>query len=257
MTEKDIAQPQLPLDGVGPRLKLAREAAGLSRAEIAQRTRISERVIALMEAGDYSALPSRTYAIGFTRSYARALGLEPDGYVAALRSELGMQTAAEQNPLNAYEPGDPARVPSARFAWAAALLALVLIAAGLVFWRNYYDPAMTLPSILPTESPSAVAATAPAIPASAPLASDVPVGALPPEATFTPAGAISPAPAALDPFGQPRGGRLNADPRSRRTASPAIGPATASPTATSTPAPAAPEATPAAAGGAPPSTIAN
>ena len=148
MTKQDIDQPQLPLLGVGPRLKAAREAAGLSRTEIAQKTRISERVIALIEAGDFSGLPSRTYATGFTRSYARALGLDADSYVAALRQELlGVQSPSGQNSLTDFEPGDPARVPSARFAWVAALLALVLIAAGLVFWRNYYVPAMTLPSM--------------------------------------------------------------------------------------------------------------
>ncbi|MEO5597097.1 MAG: helix-turn-helix transcriptional regulator [Novosphingobium sp.] len=232
MTDKEIEQPQLPLVGVGPRLKIAREAAGVSRAEIAQKTRISERVIALMELGDYSALPSRTYATGFTRSYARALGLDPDGFVTELRKELGIQSLADQNALNDYDAGDPARVPSARFAWIAALLALVLIAAGLVFWRNYYVPAMTLPSILPTESPSAL--PAPPAPVAAPV---VPVGgqvgALPPEATLTPAAASTAG--AVDLFGQPRGAGTSPDPRPRRSVSPQR-PATASPAPGSTPA---------------------
>jgi cytoskeletal protein RodZ len=196
-------------------------------------------VIALIEAGDFSGLPSRTYATGFTRSYARALGLDADSYVAALRQELlGVQSPSGQNSLTDFEPGDPARVPSARFAWVAALLALVLIAAGLVFWRNYYVPAMTLPSILPTETPSA---------APVPVAPAAPAVPLPPEATFTPpstpasVGAV-PSTAALDPFGLPRGTGLNAgsgsDQRALRSAG-AQRPVAPGPSATSTPTPAA------------------
>ncbi len=154
MSERDDEQPQLPLVGAGPRLKAAREAAELSRADIAAKTRISERLIVLMEAGEFAKLPSRTYATGFTRTYARIVGLDAEELVDAVRRELGMTRPLEVNAAPSYEPGDPARVPSARFAWLLALFALGILVAGLFFWRNYYAPAWTLPSILPTESPA-------------------------------------------------------------------------------------------------------
>lgn len=150
----DNDQPQLPLAGAGARLLAAREAAGMSRADIAQKTRISERLIAKMEEGDFAGLPSRTYAIGFTRSYARTVGLDENEMVEAVRREMGLSAPIEAITESDYEPGDPARVPSARFAWWLAFGALLLIAAGLFFWRSYYTPAMTLPSILPEEIPS-------------------------------------------------------------------------------------------------------
>ncbi len=155
MPEDDEDQPQLPLIGVGPQLKDAREKAGISRAEIAAKTRISERVIAQMEAGNFAALPSRTYAIGFTRTYARAVGLDDNGIIETLRRELGysppVDTAGESS---SYEPGDPARVPSARIAWWVALATLLLAAGGLYVWRNYYAPSVSLPSILPEDVPT-------------------------------------------------------------------------------------------------------
>ena len=58
----DEASAELPLDGAGGRLRRAREAQGLSRADIAQRTRIPERHLAAIEQGDFAALPARTYA---------------------------------------------------------------------------------------------------------------------------------------------------------------------------------------------------
>ena len=150
----DNDQPQLPLAGAGARLLAAREAAGMTRADIAQKTRISERLIAKMEDGDFAGLPSRTYAIGFTRSYARAVGLDENDMVEAVRRDMGLSAPIQAQTESDYDPGDPARVPSARFAWWLAFAALLLIAGGLFFWRNYYAPAISLPSILPEETPS-------------------------------------------------------------------------------------------------------
>jgi len=154
MSEQEYEQTELPLAGAGPRLRAAREAAGLTRAEIASRTRIAERMIAQMEAGDFAALPARTYAVGFARTYAKAVGLDQAEIAAEVRRELGMADAAEAHGTPALEPGDPARIPSARFAWILGLIALVALVAGLWFWRNYASPAIDLPSILPEDQPT-------------------------------------------------------------------------------------------------------
>jgi len=148
-------QPQLPLAGPGARLKAAREEAGISRAGIAEKTRISERMIIGIAAGDFAGLPAKTYATGFTRSYARAVGLDENEMVEAVRRELGLAAPIENEFASTYEPGDPARVPTSRFASLLALCAVVIVAAGLIFWRTYYAPAMILPSILPTVTPPA------------------------------------------------------------------------------------------------------
>jgi cytoskeletal protein RodZ len=46
----------------------------MSLAEIGARTRVPLRHLEAIEASNYGALPSPTYAVGFVRAYARALG---------------------------------------------------------------------------------------------------------------------------------------------------------------------------------------
>lgn len=141
---------------VGARLMAAREAAGLSLADLSESTRIPTRMLMLIESGNFAALPARIYATGFTRSYARALGLNEAEYVSAVRAELGISGQSAESGLDTdFAPGDPARVPSARLAWLAALAALAVVIGGLLFWRTYYAPAVTLPSILPDEQATA------------------------------------------------------------------------------------------------------
>ena len=62
----------------------AREAKGMSLDDVASRTRIPIRHLQNIEREEWDALPAVTYAIGFTRNYANAVGL--DG--AALAREL-------------------------------------------------------------------------------------------------------------------------------------------------------------------------
>ncbi|MEN9683291.1 MAG: hypothetical protein RLZZ427_1042 [Pseudomonadota bacterium] len=149
---------ELPLESVGEKLARLRHAAGLSRTDIAERTRIPERHLAAIEAGNFAALAGRTYAIGFTRSYAKALGLDDQVIAREVRAELaGGDGDGAVRGLPAFEPGDPARVPASRFAWLTALAAVAVIAVCLVFWRGYFAPGGTLPSILPPERPVAAA----------------------------------------------------------------------------------------------------
>lgn len=195
MAYDELPPAQAPLAGAGPRLKAAREAAGLSVAQISAQTKIPARTLDLIEAGQFAALPARAYAIGFTRTYARALGLDDAPYGAAVRQELGMGLPAEHGHVPAFEPGDPARVPTARFAWLAAVAALVMVAAGLFFWRTYYAPAVSLPSILPPDATSSTLPDlAPAAPPPATLSSTELPGAAIPGATGAAASGLAQAP---------------------------------------------------------------
>lgn len=139
----------------------------MSRAQLSNVTKIPERHLAAIEASDFSALPARTYAVGFSRSVAKVLGLDDREVVDQVRVELANQEPPPLRGIPAFEPGDPARVPGAKFAWLAALAALVVIVAGVAFaWRSYYAPAGELPSIL--SEPGAAPAPAPV--AAAPVA---------------------------------------------------------------------------------------
>ncbi len=180
----DVEIAELPLDRAGPRLKRAREAAGKTLADVSAATKIPERLLAAIEGGQFSALPSPIYAIGFSRSFARLVGLDEADIVAEVRAEIdGAATGGDIAAAQAFAPGDPARVPELRLAIAAALGALLVIVAGLVFWRSAYNPAGSLPSILPADAPSA----APKLSAANPSVSAMPDNR-------SPAMAASPAP---------------------------------------------------------------
>lgn len=152
---------------VSARLIAAREALGLGTAEIARRTRVTLRHIEALEAGDYSVMPGRPYAIGFAKSYARAVGLDDVKIADAVRSELqGSAPRPEPRVLNQFEVGDPAKTPSRLVGWLALLLVGAILAMGGVFWRSYYAPAVSLPSLVKEPEQSAASA----IPRSAPAA---------------------------------------------------------------------------------------
>ena len=85
-----------PLGGielVGVRLKQARMANNLALQDISDRTRISLRFLTAIENDDFSALPGRVYIFGFTKAFARAVGLDEEGLLTALREK--MQSAGD------------------------------------------------------------------------------------------------------------------------------------------------------------------
>jgi len=138
--EAELAEEQLPLEGAGQKLRRAREAAGMSVKQVAEETRIPMRHLEVIEAGDFSALPARTYAIGFSRTYAKAVGLDQAKVADQVRAEMG---AAEQDQAKRparFEPGDPARIPSRGLAWFAALAVVLLVVGAVAFFRPYFFP---------------------------------------------------------------------------------------------------------------------
>jgi cytoskeletal protein RodZ len=73
---------------IGARLNHARTMANLILQDIADRTKISLRFLAAIENDDFSALPGHVYIYGFTRAFARAVGLDEESLVAALKEKM-------------------------------------------------------------------------------------------------------------------------------------------------------------------------
>jgi len=72
------------LAGCGERLRLAREAAGLSVDDVATRLHMPGRVVKSLEAEDWSRLGAPVFVRGQVRSYSRLLGLTTAPMMAAL-----------------------------------------------------------------------------------------------------------------------------------------------------------------------------
>ena len=159
MDGQDKSEPQTAPRNAGEQLRAAREAAGLSRADVAAKTRVAERHLIAIEENRFSELAAPTYAVGFARAYARAVNLDEADIAKKVRRQLDAQSHVRPEPEARFEPGDPARVPSSRLAWIAGLLVIVAVALLLVFWNSFISPEGKLPDLVP-EAESSVAAPA-------------------------------------------------------------------------------------------------
>lgn len=71
----------------GAILAAERERQGLSRADIAQRLHMSVSQVEALESADYERLPRGTFLRGFTRNYARVVGLDGAALVELLSED--------------------------------------------------------------------------------------------------------------------------------------------------------------------------
>lgn len=173
------AEPVMVPLTAGERLRAAREEQGLDLAHIAAETRIPLRHLEAIEAGEFNRLPSRTYSIGFARTYARTLRIDDREIANAVRDELAEGYGRQSALGGGMEPGDPAKLPSAGLAWAGGIGAL-LLAIGVIAFYNTYFAAGTGPASLIIESEEPVS-KAPAVASAAGDAIAAPSGAINPE----------------------------------------------------------------------------
>ena len=112
-------------------LREARLRGGYSVGDAAQVLRIQEHYLQALEEGRFDQIPGTTYAIGFLRSYAGFLGLDPDEMVDAFKRERGLRT--NEHRLAFPSPSDTS--PKPKF-W---LILLVLVLAGLAYGGWQYQ----------------------------------------------------------------------------------------------------------------------
>ena len=183
--ELEYEQAPPSADGIGAQLQAAREARGLTLEQVAAETRIPQRHLQTIEAGELSALPARTYAIGFARTYARAVGLNDDDVADQVRAELDAQASGPRHRAPGFEPGDPARVPSRSLGWFMALAGVLLLAGLFVVFRPYFWPAAELPSLIEQQEAQQAAAKGPTQQKSAALTGATPASAASGPVVFT------------------------------------------------------------------------
>lgn len=73
---------------VGAALKAARERAGMSLGEVADRLKLSIRQLEAIEHDDFQQLPGATFVRGFVRNYARFLRVDPEPLMARLEQQF-------------------------------------------------------------------------------------------------------------------------------------------------------------------------
>jgi transcriptional regulator with XRE-family HTH domain len=159
--QDDLGQEQDP--SIGEQLRRAREAKGMSLDDIANRTRIPIRHLQNIEREEWEALPAATYAVGFTRNYANAVGLDGATLARELREQIGGPSHRAAAP-EYYAQADPARVPPKSLVFAAIFLAILI--AGYLLWRSTLDGGTNAvpPLDIPVEQAPPAAPSRPAPP---------------------------------------------------------------------------------------------
>src|SRR6185436_20738985 len=130
MTDQDEQAQDVTL---GERLKRARETKGMSLDDVAGRTRIPIRHLQNIEREDWDALPAATYAVGFTRNYANAVGLDGAALARELRDRIGGPSHRAAAP-EYYAQADPARVPPKSLIFVVTFIALLV--GAYLLWRS-------------------------------------------------------------------------------------------------------------------------
>jgi cytoskeleton protein RodZ len=168
---------------VGEELREARNALGVSLEDAATQLRINKRYLQALEEGRVKDLPGAAYAVGFVRSYATALGLDPDEAVRRFRDVSGT-AVTKSGELVFPEPVPRRGIPTG----VLAALGLALAMGGYIAWYQWsgrgervVDAVPPLPPRLeraadataPRETPTAPVVEPPA-PAPAPVAAPPP-----------------------------------------------------------------------------------
>ncbi len=140
---------------VGSDLRAARLRLGWNLADVAAGLRIRLPYLEAIENGRLSELPGNAYAVGFVRTYATSLGLDPDEVSRRFRAEV--QEVNQKTRLSFPAPVPQRGVP----AGAVVLLGILIAAGAYVGWYRYTGSDETRATQLAAPPPERLAALAP------------------------------------------------------------------------------------------------
>ncbi len=152
---------------IGATLRAAREAQGLTLADVEARTRIRARMLEDLENNDLDLVRGDPHLRGFLGNYARFLGLDP----APMLESLGITSQTMPNPRSAArdsrylaEPLQTSPVPLGRILFTLAVL-LALGFAAFYLWgpQSFRDTLLASANRIagPTASPAITAIVSP------------------------------------------------------------------------------------------------
>jgi cytoskeletal protein RodZ len=162
--------------GVGRRLQQAREARGLSLAQVASRTKISVGQLALLEAEDYGRLPHGIFIRGFLRATAGTIGLDPDEVVRQFNEEIGpatpalppaevpVESTAQHGPTVRLRIAPVPWAPSGAGGWMAAVVMVIATVLAVSWLRGAPDRPVALEPAASAAAPGVPPAVAQAQP---------------------------------------------------------------------------------------------
>ena len=151
-----------PPQGPGYQLRQARLRRGVELRQVARELRLTTDRVQALENDDYQALPDPVFVVGYIRTYARLLDLDPEALAEAYR--------ALQAPKSARSAAPPARLATGSTwlrrhdnLWVAIAAVLLVILIVLAWWLpRRPELATTDPGLArPQPDPGALAPPAP------------------------------------------------------------------------------------------------
>lgn len=121
----------------GQRLREARERAGISPREMADRLNWLPSYVTAIEEDRYESLRSPAFVRGYLRAYARALGLDADGLVDSFDSLTG---GTEQEQHEIVSPISPASNQKTGLSVVIGIVIAIAV-VGLIWWQSASEPA--------------------------------------------------------------------------------------------------------------------
>lgn len=193
--DHDQGQPAMGAARVGAELQAARQRLGWNLADVAYSMRIRLPHLVAIEEGRVADLPGNAYAVGFVRTYATTLGLDPDEVSRRFRAEAHMVN--HKTELSFPAPVPQRGVPP----MAVILLGLLLAGGAYVGWLRYSGASEPVREQAATAPPERLAAMAPAVQMQSPQVASILPAPKPPQpvAAVPVAAALPPAPPSAPP----------------------------------------------------------
>jgi cytoskeleton protein RodZ len=124
-----------PLETVGQDLRAARLRRGDDLATVSRSLKIRKDHLEALEEDRMEALPGRTYAVGFIRSYADYLGLDAVQCVERFKAEIAGRSEETPQAVSVIPDDEHRRLPQGWKIIAGVILLLVLYGAYLM-WQQ-------------------------------------------------------------------------------------------------------------------------
>jgi cytoskeletal protein RodZ len=154
---------------IGDALAQARSQAGLTLAQVSERTRIRETIVRGIEHDDFSACGGDFYARGHIRSIARVVGADSEPLIHEYDTTHGAPQAIRA--ADVFEPATPIKLKERRRPnWSVAMIIVLALVVGYGVYRAV-DAVASSGSHAPVAAPPShhpSAAAAPSTPAPTP-----------------------------------------------------------------------------------------
>ena len=145
---------------IGDALAQARGQAGLTLAQVSERTRIRETIVRGIEHDDFSACGGDFYARGHIRSIARVVGVDSEPLIHEYDTTHGAPEAIRA--ADVFEPATPIKLRERRGPnWTLVMIIVLALVVGYGVYRAVAavaSPSGHVPVAAPSHHPSAAAA---------------------------------------------------------------------------------------------------